>query len=176
MSNIATNQQKTYSFTQMNDLSKPYYKVSKLAKLTCKSQLHKIITNQDNSPDYLAINIYWDSLCSWSKQSKGCNGVLRGYKDLCSSHGSNRETIRRKLIKLERLGLIHRMFGHQMNNSDFTYNQLIIYVWKDTSYFINNRGIAKSEINHLIANTNYTNSVNKDSLTVTSSVLGGDHA
>ena len=41
-----------------------------LPTLTLKSQLNTIITNKDGLPDFLAINIYYDSLRSWYTPKK----------------------------------------------------------------------------------------------------------
>ena len=38
--------------------------------LTRKSQLHSIICNNKGVPDYLAINIYYDTLRSWYTPNK----------------------------------------------------------------------------------------------------------
>jgi hypothetical protein len=39
-------------------------------ELKTKSQVHNIITNDNGSPDYLAINIYYDTLRSWYTPNK----------------------------------------------------------------------------------------------------------
>lgn len=39
-------------------------------ELKRKSQLNKIIINSDGSPDYLAINIYYDTFRSWYTPNK----------------------------------------------------------------------------------------------------------
>ena len=39
--------------------------INNLPILKKKEQLNTIITNKDGTPDFLAINIYWDSLRSW---------------------------------------------------------------------------------------------------------------
>ena len=55
-----------------------FVKTSKIAtldkvqnfELNRKSQLNNIIKNADGSPDYLAINIYYDTLRSWYTPNK----------------------------------------------------------------------------------------------------------
>lgn len=67
-----------------------FVKTSKIAildkiqnfELNKKSQLNKIIKNLDNSPDYLAINIYYDTLRSWYSPNK-----LKTYSN--SKYGSD---------------------------------------------------------------------------------------
>ena len=41
-----------------------------LPSLKAKSQLNKIIVCTNGKPDYLAINIYWDTFRSWYNPSK----------------------------------------------------------------------------------------------------------
>lgn len=134
-----------------------------------KSELNKIITNADGSPDYLAINIYYDTLRSWYNPKKVYNqdgsitsisklktkGIYFSYKKLTQQHGASSETIRKKLVKLEKLGLIQRSFEHRSNAVTNSYNQLIIYVWKDTPHFFNDFGINKDDITKLVPQTNY---------------------
>ena len=116
-----------------------FVKTSKIAtldkvqnfELKRKSQLNKIIKNLDNSPDYLAINIYYDTLRSWYAPNKlktysgktlevaklKTKGIYLCYKELAKAHGCSTETIRRKLVKLEKLGLIQRGFQTQRNHN-----------------------------------------------------------
>ena len=42
-----------------------------LPTLINKEQLNTIITNKDGTPDYLAINIYFDTLRSWYNPKMG---------------------------------------------------------------------------------------------------------
>jgi len=101
-----------------------YYK---LPPLVNKEQLNTIIVNKDGSPDYLAINTYYDSLRSWYNPQKQyqkngnvvyikklkSKGIYYSAEQLAQIHGCSKETIRKKLVKLERLGLIHRNFEHK---------------------------------------------------------------
>ena len=137
--------------------------------LTRKFQLHSIICNNKGVPDYLAINIYYDTLRSWHTPSKMQNvngeifymsklktkGVYLSYKALAKTHGCSSETIRRKLVKLEKLGLIQRSYKHKETVTTKSYNQLIIYVWKQTPYFYNKYGIKQSEVPTLKPQTNH---------------------
>ena len=140
-----------------------------LPTLVRKEQLNNIITNKDGRPDHLAINIYWDSLRSWYNplkqyQADGnilsikklkTKGIYTNYQKLSDIHGVSKETIRQKIVKLEKLGLINRSFKHKKTVTTNSYNQLIIYVWKDTPYFFNNCGIDQEEIKSLNPYTSY---------------------
>lgn len=142
---------------------------SKHLELTRKSQLHSIICNNKSVPDYLAINIYYDTLRSWHAPNKMKNvngeivyisklktkGIYLSYKELAKTHGCSSETIRRKLVKLEKLGLIQRSYKHKETVTTKSYNQLIIYVWKKTPYFYNKHGIGQSEVPALKPQTNH---------------------
>jgi DNA-binding transcriptional regulator YhcF (GntR family) len=137
--------------------------------LTRKSQLHYIICNNKGVPDYLAINIYYDTLRSWYAPNKlkkedgniintsklKTKGIYLSYKELAKAHGCSSETIRRKLVKLEKLGLIQRSYKHKETVTTKSYNQLIIYVWKQTPYFYNRHGIEQSEVPALKPQTNH---------------------
>jgi hypothetical protein len=137
--------------------------------LLTKSQLHNVIINNSGSPDYLAINIYYDTLRSWYAPNKlkkdngsiinisklKTKGIFCSYKKLSESHGCSTETIRRKLVKLEKLGLIQRSFKHRKTITTKSYNQLIIYVWRHTPHFFNKHGIDQSEVGVLKPQTNH---------------------
>ena len=115
-------------------------KTTNIFSLTRKSQLHSIICNNKGVPDYLAINIYYDTLRSWHTPNKMKNvdgeiiyisklktkGIYLSYKELAKTHGCSSETIRRKLVKLEKLGLIQRSYKHKETVTTKSYNQLII--------------------------------------------------
>lgn len=144
-------------------------KTTNIFSLTRKSQLHSIICNKKGVPDYLAINIYYDTLRSWHAPNKMKNvdgeviyisklktkGIYLSYKELAKTHGCSSETIRRKLVKLEKLGLIQRSYKHKETVTTKSYNQLIIYVWKQTPYFYNKHGIEQSEALTLKPQTNH---------------------
>jgi hypothetical protein len=148
-------------------MTKVQYKTDK-STLINKKQLNTIITNKDGSPDYLAINLYFDTFRSWYG-SKGYNkdgnvyhikklktpGIFLNYKELSQIHGCSKETIRRKIVKLEELCLIHRSFQHKKTHTTESYNHLIIYVWQDTPYFYNHMGIDIMEVSKLNPQTNY---------------------
>jgi hypothetical protein len=139
-----------------------------LAVLINKGQLNNIITNKDGSPDYLAINIYYDSLRSWYSPKKQyqedgnvlhirklkSNGIYYSTEQLAQIHGCSKETIRRKLAKLEQLGLIHRNFDHTSNPTNNSYNHRCIFVWKSTPHFYNAFGVDRKKIKKLKSQTN----------------------
>lgn len=130
------------------------YQVAPKLTLRTKSQLNTIIVDRYGRPDYLAINLYWDSFRSWynpkTPYKKDGNvyylpqlktkGIFLDYKTLAEAHGCSREAIRQKVVKLEQLGLIHRSFQHKETVTTKSYNKLIVYVWKDTPHFYNNFG------------------------------------
>ena len=84
-----------------------------IPKLINKEQLNTIITNKDGSHDYLAINIYYDTLRSWYNPKIGYHkdgnifhinklktqGVYLNYKRLAEIHGCSKETVRQKIVK-----------------------------------------------------------------------------
>ena len=137
--------------------------------LTTKSQLNGIIISNKGSPDYLAINIYYDTLRSWYNHKTiykkdgsfvlvnklKTQGVYLSYKKLSQTHACSEETIRRKLVKLEKLGLINRSFKHMNTVTTNSYNQLIIYVWQQTPFFFNKCGIDKTLVSELNPQTNH---------------------
>ena len=133
-----------------------------------KKQLNKIILNLNGTPDYLAINIYYDTLRSWYNPKIGYKkdgniyrinklntpGIFLNYKKLSEEHGCSKETIRTKLVKLESLGLVQRSFQHRETSTTKSYNKLIVYVWKETPHFYNNLGIDSDQVSKLIPQTN----------------------
>ena len=137
--------------------------------LSTKPQLHNIITNDNDTPDYLAINIYYDTLRSWYAPNKlkkedgsiinisklKTKGIYSSYKKLSELHGCSTETIRRKIVKLEKLGLIQRSFKHKETVTTKSYNRLIIYVWRHTPHFFNKHGIDQDEVGVLNPQTNH---------------------
>ena len=137
--------------------------------LVNKEQLNTIITNKNGSPDYLAINIYYDTLRSWYNPKIGYRkdgnvyhinklktpGVFLDYKRLSEIHGCSKEAIRQKIVKLELLYLVHRSFQHKETVTTKSYNRLIAYVWKDTPYFYNSMGITIDQVSELIPQTNH---------------------
>jgi hypothetical protein len=142
---------------------------SKRFEFNKKSQLLDIITNDSGSPDYLAINIYYDTLRSWYAPNKmqkedgtiinvkklKTKGIHLSYQKLSSSYNCSTETIRRKLVKLEKLGLIQRSFKHKETVTTKSYNQLVIYVWRHTPHFFNKHGIDQSDVGALKPQTNH---------------------
>lgn len=140
-----------------------------LPTLINKEQLNTIINNKDGSPDYLAINIYFDTLRSWYNPKIGYKkdgnvyhinklktpGIFLNYKRLTEIHGCSKETIRQKIVKLERLGLVHRSFQHKETATTKSYNGLIAYVWKDTPHFYNPMGIDSDQVFELTPQTNH---------------------
>jgi hypothetical protein len=106
----------------------------KVPELRIKSQLNKIIASAGGKPDYLAINLYWDTFCSLHKKNNILEnkGIYTNYQKLSEIHGVSKESIRKRIVKLEELGLVSRSFEQENKNSC---NQLVIYVWQDTPHF-----------------------------------------
>ena len=144
MHNIATEQQKTRILNQVNVLQAEDLKRKKLPRLTQLSQLYRVIITNSGRPDSMALTLYWDTLlhfCKLKKYRSQCGGIVCTYEELSEIYDISKEAIRRKLVRLERLGLISRGFVNGNPDYPNLVNQLIIYVWKYTPYFINNSGI-----------------------------------
>ena len=164
IANIATEQQKTGIYNQTQG-----YSGNSAVQLKRKSQLNKLITSANGTPDYLAICIYWDTLRSWYTPNKlkiydgsvveiaklKTKGIYFDYNKLVSLYSCSKETIRKKLVKLEKLGLIQRGFKHRSTSTTKSYNQMIIYVWKDTPHFTNKYGVDQDSISELKPQTNH---------------------
>lgn len=139
-----------------------------LTVLKTKDQLNTIITDKSGQPDFLAINIFWDSLRSWytplevhhgngkiTKHRKlRTKGIYYSAEKLATKHGVSKETIRKKLVKLEKLGLIHRSFEHKETVTTKSYNRRQIFVWKHTPHFFNPCGMEIADIGILRPQTN----------------------
>ena len=137
--------------------------------LTRKSQLNSIILNADGTPDRLAICLYWDHFRSWYAPNKmklyngsvvevsklKTKGIYTDYAKLSELYNCSKETIRKKLVKLEKMGLIQRGFQHKETVTTKSYNKLIIYVWKDTPHFISKYGISPDEVPYIKPQTNH---------------------
>jgi hypothetical protein len=139
-----------------------------LTVLKTKDQLNTIITDKSGQPDFLAINIFWDSLRSWytplevhhengkiTKHRKlRTKGIYYSAEKLATKHGVSKETIRKKLVKLEKLGLIHRSFEHKETVTTKSYNRRQIFMWKHTPHFFNPCGMEIADIGILRPQTN----------------------
>jgi len=140
-----------------------------LPTLINKEQLNTLITDKNGKPDYLAINIYFDTLRSWYNPKIGYTkdgnlyhinklktpGIFLNYTRLAEIQGCSTETIRKKIVKLEHLGLVHRSFQHKKTSTTKSYNGLIVYVWKDTPHFYNPMGIDSEQVSQLTPQTNH---------------------
>ncbi|MDR0774033.1 MAG: hypothetical protein LBE72_01735, partial [Rickettsia sp.] len=107
--------------SKLNTKTSIIEKKTTLPTLTRKHQLYELIVDSRGRPDTLAINLYWDEFRSWyndKKQYKGgkvvnfpklhSKGIHVCYKFLADRYGVVEETIRRKIVKLEKLGLLGR--------------------------------------------------------------------
>jgi hypothetical protein len=139
-------------------------------KLYRKSQLNKILVNKDGSPDYLCINLYFDTFnyIHVPKIIKNKDGTITkkkkihtkeyfiSYDKIEATHGCSKETTRRKIVKLEKAGLVSRNFNHKTSNVHTkSYNRMSIFVWKDTPHFYNEHGVSKEDAGELIPYTSH---------------------
>lgn len=160
--------QKGYLSQEKISLELEAQQTKNLPVLRTKEQLNNIIIDKNGQPDFLAINIFWDSLRSWysplevyhangkiTKHRKlRTKGIYRSAEKLAKVHGVSKETIRRKLAKLENLGLIQRSFEHKETVTTKSYNYRQIFVWKHTPHFFNPCGIEFSEVGIIKPQTN----------------------
>jgi hypothetical protein len=143
-------------------------KKNALPTLTRKHQLYKLIVDSRGRADTLAINLYWDEFRSWyndKKQYKSgkvvsfpklhSQGIHVCYRFLADRYGVAEETIRRKIVKLEKLGLLSRDFEQNINYGKALFNQLVIYIWQQTDYFYNPIGVDRAKIGELKPSTNH---------------------
>ena len=160
--------QKGYLSQEKISLELEAQQTKNLPVLKTKEQLNNIITDKNGQPDFLAINIYWDSMRSWyallevhhangkiTKHRKlRTKGIYSSAEKLAKIHGVSKETIRRKLAKLENLGFIQRSFEHKETVTTKSYNHRQIFVWKHTPHFFNPCGIEFSEVGIIKPQTN----------------------
>ncbi|BBB57747.1 hypothetical protein MPCS_01758 (plasmid) [Candidatus Megaera polyxenophila] len=139
-----------------------------LPTLSRKHQLYELIVDSRGRPDVLAINLYFDEFRSWyndKKQYKGgkvvsfpklhSKGIHVCYKFLASRYGVVEETIRRKIVKLEKLGLLGRDFEQNINYGKVLFNQMVIHIWQQTDHFYNPIGIDRAKVAELKPSTNH---------------------
>lgn len=136
--------------------------------LTNKQQLYKIVVDSRGNPDALAINLYWDEFRSWYNHKKIHTsskivkipklykyGVYASYKELARKYKVTTDTIRRKIVHLEKLELLSRDFYTNKESHKVLYNQLIIYIWQQTPHFFNPIGLDRMLIEELTPSTNH---------------------
>jgi hypothetical protein len=139
-----------------------------LPTLTRKHQLYKLIVDSRGRSDTLAINLYWDEFRSWyndKKQYKSgkvvsfpklhSQGIHVCYRFLADRYGVVEETIRRKIVKLEKLGLLRRDFEQNINYGKALFNQMVIHIWQQTDHFYNPIGIDRAKVGELKPSTNH---------------------
>ena len=129
-----------------------------ILELKTKQQLYKIIV-KNKKPDVLAINLYWDTIHS-NYHLSGINtsssgGLYTSYKQIANLYQVSKETIRKKFILLEHLGLINRNFERKRTKLVKSFNKLVIYMWRETPYFLNAHGISRKKIKNLKPYTNH---------------------
>lgn len=112
-----------------------------------------IISPLTGKPDLLAIDIYSEAR-SWfrPKTTKRNGNVIysskltgRGWKTnynhFVKKYRCSSETIRKKFVLLEALGLLSRDFSHEYSYSRLYNNSMSILVWKDTPFFYSEIGV-----------------------------------
>ena len=117
--------------------------------------LYTIILTKKGSPDYLAIDIYTEAR-SWYKPKKTNiqgnvvyssklkgYGWQIGYECLANRYKCTTELIRRKLVLLEKLGLLTRDFRTEYYHGKRFNNNMYLLVWKDTPHFYSAIGLEK---------------------------------
>ena len=147
----------------MSDINGIEQTVVKVKKTVLKEQgnitpesLYQIITKKDGKPDLLAIDIYIEAR-SWfklkrtkvngnvihSSKLKG-HGWQIGYEYFSKKYGCTSETIRTKLVLLEKLELLSRDFRTEYFYSKRFNNLMYLLVWKDTPHFYSEIGLEKT--------------------------------
>ena len=148
----------TYNFYINYKLQTSYYKQKVLVKkgtLTNKNLLSNVITNKFSRPDLFTIELYW-YFRSWYSSSKlQTPGIYINYNKLADKYNCSTSTVKRAIIKLEKLGLVQRSFQHTEHIACKSYNKPILYVWKDTPIFYNPHGVFKSDVETLVPSTNH---------------------
>jgi hypothetical protein len=117
--------------------------------------LYNIILTKKGKPDYLAIDIYTEAR-SWYKPKKTNiqgnvvyssklkgYGWQIGYEYLANRYKCTTELIRRKLVLLEKLGLLTRDFRTEYYHGKRFNNNMYLLVWKDTPHFYSAIGLEK---------------------------------
>lgn len=117
--------------------------------------LYNIILTKKGRPDYLAIDIYTEAR-SWYKPKKTNiqgnvvyssklkgYGWQIGYEYLANRYKCTTELIRRKLVLLEKLGLLTRDFRTEYYHGKRFNNNMYLLVWKDTPHFYSAIGLEK---------------------------------
>lgn len=117
--------------------------------------LYNIILTKKGQPDYLAIDIYTEAR-SWYKPKKTNiqgnvvyssklkgYGWQIGYEYLANRYKCTTELIRRKLVLLEKLGLLTRDFRTEYYHGKRFNNNMYLLVWKDTPHFYSAIGLEK---------------------------------
>jgi hypothetical protein len=117
--------------------------------------LYNIILTNKGKPDHVAIDIYIEAR-SWYKPKKtniqgnvvyssklSGDGWQIGYEYLANKHKCTTELIRRKLVLLEKLGLLTRDFRTEYYHGKRFNNNMYLLVWKDTPHFYSEIGLEK---------------------------------
>jgi len=120
--------------------------------------LYNIILTNKGKPDHVAIDIYIEAR-SWYKPKKtniqgnivyssklSGYGWQIGYEYLANKHKCTTELIRRKLVLLEKLGLLTRDFRTEYYHGKRFNNNMYLLVWKDTPHFYSEIGLEKKVV------------------------------
>jgi len=135
---------------------------SKKAKLPYKGDyvekvLSDIIISSKGKPDRLAIMLY-SFLKSWFKPNSNRKfnksgkfdirkyGYRTSYEQLAKEFKCSEESIRQKIVLLEKFGLLNRNFRIEYEGGVRKNNVLYLLLWKDTLYFEFEHGLEKRQI------------------------------
>ena len=147
--------------------------------LKSKEQLYRIIVDKQERPNCVAINLYWDEYRSWHNTKEIIDnsgnvirlkklyqpGIRTSNKYLANKYNCSVATIRRANKCLEDLELISRHFVNKLDFQVPSFNQLNIFVWKDTPHFFNPFGIYRSEVKTIKPPTNHKNITLQEDIT-----------
>lgn len=85
-------------------------------KAQINKDLYKLVTNKNGKPDLLAIHLY-KHIKNELPNSK-CSELISSYSYLTRRYKCSQETIRLRLVKLEKLGLIKKQFQRKICGPD----------------------------------------------------------
>ena len=143
---------------------------NKKAKLSYKGDyvekvLSDIIISSRGKPDRLAIMLY-SFLKSWFKPNANRKfnksgkfdvrkyGYRTSYEQLAKEFKCSEESIRQKIVLLEKFGLLNRNFRIEYEGGVRKNNVLYLLLWKDTPHFYFEHGLEKRQL--------FKSSINKE--------------
>jgi hypothetical protein len=88
-----------------------------------KEKLYKTVLTKTGKPDWLAISLYLDIKANL--QSKKQSILKTSYSYFANKYKCSTETIRKRFVLLENLGLIKRNFTNEVLLSGYTTNNVL---------------------------------------------------